>query len=68
MAERLNLFESVRQVAFKTRLPYIEAMLGLTEMVAPKNSCMVVANIIDLVKGMVPRPLMLLFEMETPAL
>ena len=42
-------------------------MLGLTEMTAPKNSCMVVANIISLLNEMLPEPLPLKlppFEMK----
>ena len=46
---------------------YVEAMLGLTEMVAPKNSFTVVANIISLLNEMLPEPLPLrlpLFEIK----
>lgn len=48
---------------------YVEAMLGLTEMLAPKNSCTVVANIISLLNEMLPEPLPLRlppFEIRLP--
>lgn len=72
--EKLQLQKAIDSYVLKSgitsvhnKATYIEALLGSTEMLAPKQTCKVVAKVINLLKGTLPRPLPLeplLFEMK----